>query len=156
MGAGRARVRACRRLGEAEGGELAPAREVGQPLPLLLLGSEEQKRHRPERGVRGDRDRHGGVDPRQLLDRDGVGERVAPRATVLLRDGDAHEAELGQLGDDLVREAVLAVELLCDGRDPLLGERADGVAQELVLVREVEVHGYPDRRRASSASSLTP
>ena len=37
---------------------------------------------------------------------------------------------------------MLAVELLRHGRDPLLRERAHGLAQELVLVGEVEVHGY--------------
>ena len=40
-------------------------------------------------------------------------------AAVLLRDRHAHQPELGQLGDELVREAVLAVELLGDRRDPL-------------------------------------
>ena len=65
-----------------------------------------------------------------------------PGAPVLLGDRDAHEPQLGQLGDDLVGEAVLAVELLRHRRDPLLGERAHGLAQELVLGREVEVHRY--------------
>ena len=51
---------------------------------------------------------------------------------------------------------MLAVELLGHGRDALLGERAHGLAQELVLGGEVEVHRYADRRRASSASSRTP
>ena len=69
---------------------------------------------------------NGGVDPRELLDRDRVGERVAARAAPLLGERDAHQAELGQLRDELVGEAVLAVELLGDGRDSLLGELADG------------------------------
>ena len=70
-----------------------------------------------ERRVRSDRDRDGRVDPRQLLDRDRVRERVAARAAVLLRDGKAQKPELRELGDELVGEAVLAVELLGDRRD---------------------------------------
>jgi hypothetical protein len=48
---------------------------------------------------------------------------------------DAHESELRQLGDDLVGEAVLPVELLGHGRDALAGEVAHGPAQELLLFR---------------------
>jgi hypothetical protein len=52
---------------------------------------------------------------------------------------------------------VLAIELLRYGGDPLLGELPDGPAQELVLIREVEVHPrYDESRRASSARSRTP
>jgi hypothetical protein len=39
---------------------------------------------------------------------------------------------------------VLAVELLGDRRDPLLGELANGRADELVLGRQVEVHDRKD------------
>ena len=105
--------------------------------------------------MRGHRDRHRRVDPRQLLDGDRVRERVGPGAAVLLREGHAHQAELGELGDQLVREAVLAVELGGYRRDPLLGELADGRANELVLGREVEVHSV-ERREASSTMSRTP
>ena len=108
----------------------------------------------PERGVGGDRDRHRRVDPGQLLDRDRVRERVAAAAAVLLGDRDPHQPELGHLGDELVREAVLAVELLGDRRDLLDRERAHRVADQLVLGREVEVHAA--RRAASSAISRTP
>ena len=112
-------VRARAGLGQPERGELPARGEVGQPLALLLLVAEEQDRHRPERGVRGHRDRDGGVDPRQLLDRDRVRERVGAGAAVLLRDRDAHQPELGHLGDELVREALLAVELGGERRDAL-------------------------------------
>ena len=78
----------------------------------------------------------------------------AARAAVLLRDRHPHQPELGQLGDELVREAVLAVELRGDRRDLLLRELADGRADELVLGREIEVHS--DRREASSTISRTP
>ena len=61
---------------------------------------------------------------------------------------------LGQLGDELVREAVLAVELLRDGRDLLLGEVPDRASDELLLFGEVEVHA--DSFVASSAIRRTP
>ena len=149
-------VRARARLGQPEGRQLPAGGEVRQPLPLLLLRPEEQDRHRPERGVRGHRDRDRRVDPRQLLDRDRVRERVGARAAVLLGHGHAHQPELGQLRDELVREAVLAVELGGDRSDTLLRELADGRADELVLGREVEVHDSADRREASSTIRRTP
>jgi hypothetical protein len=133
-------VRAGLRLRQAERGELSPGREVGKPALLLLVGAEEQDRHRPERGVRGDRDRHRRVDPRQLLDGKRIGERVAASPSVLLRNRDAHEPELGERLDDLVGKAMLPVELLRDGCDPLLGEVPNRLPQQLVVVREVEVH----------------
>ena len=51
--------------------------------------------------------------------------------------------------DELHGEAALAVELLGDRRDALPGERADGVAEQLLLGAEVEIHEpggmYPGR-----------
>ena len=85
-----------------------------------------------------------GVDARELLDGERVGERVAPAAAVLLRERDPHQPELAELGDDLVGEALLAVELLRDGLDLALGEVADGAADQLVVVGEVEVHAAHD------------
>ena len=113
-----------------------PEARSGSQRALLLLVAEEEDRHRPERGVRGDGDRDGRVDPRQLLDRDRVREGVAAGAAVLLGNRDPHQAELGQLGDELVREAALAVELLREGRDALARELATVVAHQLVLGRE--------------------
>ena len=121
------------RLGQAERCEPLARGELGQPLALLRLGAEEEDRHRPERGVRSDGDRDRRVDARQLLDRERVGERVGARAAVLLGDRDPHQPELGQLGDELVGEARLAVEFLRDGGDALACERANGVADQLVL-----------------------
>ena len=143
--AGRAGVGACAGLGQAERGESPSRREPRQPLLLLLLGAEEVDRHRPERGVRGDGDRHGRVDARQLLDRDRVRERVRAGAAVLLRDRHAHQPELGQLRDQLVREASLAVELLGDRRDPRLRELPHGAADELLLLAELVVHAETRR-----------
>src|SRR4030095_11517565 len=132
-----------------------PGGELGQPLSFLVLGAEEKDRHRPERGVRRERDRHRRVDARQLLDGDRVGERVGPGAAVLLRERHSHEPELGELRDQLVGEAVVAVERGGDRSYPLRRELADGRADELVLGREVEVHSA-ERREASSTINRTP
>ena len=86
-----------------------------QPLGALLLVAEEHDRHRAERGVRRDGDREGGVDARQLLDAERVGERVAARAAVGLGDGHAEQAELCRLTQLGEREAAVRVEFLGDG-----------------------------------------
>ena len=135
-----------------------PARgEIGEPLALLLLGAEQEDRHRPERGVRGDGDRHRRVDPRQLLDRDRVRERVGAGAAVLLRDRDAHEPELGEARDDVVREAVLAVELLGDRRDLRLARtRARSSAAVRARRRGRSSSFGRGREDASSTTRRTP
>ena len=61
---------------------------------------------------------------------------VAASAAVLLGDRHSHQAELRELGDELVREAVLPVELLGHRRDLLLGEVADRAPDELLLFGE--------------------
>ena len=133
-GLGVAGVGARLRLGEPERAELAPRAEVGHQVALLLLGAEQVDRLGAERGVGAERDRHRRVDPAELLDGDRVGERVAAGAAVLLRERDPHQVELAELGDDLVREPLLAVELLGDRLDLGEGELADGFAQHSLLV----------------------
>ena len=134
------RVRAGVRLGQPERGERLAGREVGEPLTPLCLGAEVVDRERAERVVRGDGDRDRRVDARQLLDRDRVGERVGAAAAVGLRDRHAHQPELRQLGDELVREPLLAVELFGDRRDLLERELSNRVAHQLVFALDVEVH----------------
>ena len=90
--------------------------------------------------MRGDRDRDGGVDPRQLLDGDRVRDGVAARAAVLLRDRKAQQAQLPELRDELVGEAARQIELFGDGCDPFSRKRPDRVANELLLGSQVEVH----------------
>jgi hypothetical protein len=145
--AGRAGVGARVGLGQPERREPTTRREVGQPALPLLVGAEEGDRHRPERRVRGDGDRDGGVDPRQLLDGDRVRDRVAAGAAVALLDRYPHQPELGHLAYQLDGEARLAIELLRQGRDALARERADGVADQLLLWSEVEVHAARDPSR---------
>ena len=81
-----------------------------------------------------------GVAPRELLEDEDVGEEVRAGAAVLLGHADAHQPELGELAEDLLREAVLAVPLgrvrLDLGRGELARERLDLP----LLGAELEVH----------------
>ena len=90
--------------------------------------------------MRGDRDRDGRVDTRELLDRDRVRDGVTAGAAVLLRYGETHEPEVAELRDELVGEAPGQVELLGDRLDTLLRERPNRVANQLLLGSQVEVH----------------
>jgi hypothetical protein len=90
--------------------------------------------------VDGDGDADAGVSARELLDHEHVREEVGPRAAVLLGEADAHQAELGELAEDVAWEMVLAVPL----RRVRLDLGADEVARErldlLLLGRTLEVH----------------
>ena len=86
------------------------------------------------------RDADAGVCARQLLEHEDVGQEVGAGASVLLRHADAHQPDLGEPREDLLREAVLAVPVGRVGRDlgvrELAGERLD-----LLLLRcQLEVH----------------
>jgi hypothetical protein len=88
-------------------------------------------------------DRHRGVDARELLDGERVGERVTAAAAVLFGERDAHQVQRAELGDDLIWERLGPVELLGHRRDLSLGEFADGAPDQLVVGGEVEVHRWP-------------
>ena len=139
----RARVAGIRSglwLGQPERPQALSGAQPRQPLELLLLVAVEIDRLGPKRGVRAQGDRHRRVDPRELLDDEGVGERVAATATVLLREWHPHQTEPAELGDDLVGERLGPVELLGHGRHLALGELPHGGPDQLVIGREVEVH----------------
>jgi len=74
-----------------------------------------------------DGDADTGVRPRELLEHEDVGEEVCARAAVLVRHADAHQPEPGELAEDLLREAVLAV--------PLGGVRFDLGGREVARER---------------------
>ena len=108
--------------------------------------------------MRREGDRHRRIDARELLDRDRVRQGVAARAAELLGERDSHQAEVGHLGHELVREPRLAIDLFGDGCDPVDCEPADRLAEELVLGRKVEVHArrwYPEQAILTPARRLT-
>ena len=127
-------------FGQAEGGELLAGGQVGHPLVLLLVGAPVVDRGGAERDVGGHGDRHRRVDPGQLFHRECVGEDVAAAAAVLLGEGDAHQAEIAELLDDLVGEGLGAVQLFGDGRDLAHGEITDCLPEQALLVSQIKVH----------------
>ncbi len=120
--------------------ERLAAAQPRHPLLLLLLRAERVDRVGAEARVLGERDRDARIDPRELLDDDRVRQVAGVRAAVLLGVGDAHQPELAELRDDLVREPLLAVELLGDGLHLLLREVAHQAADVLLFVGQVELH----------------
>ena len=86
------------------------------------------------------RDPDPGVCARQLLEHEDVRQEVGAGPSVLLGHADAHQPDLGEPREDVLREAVLAVPVGRVGRDlgvrELSGERLD----LLLLGCQLEVH----------------
>src|SRR3954452_6062842 len=89
-------------LGERERGADLAGRHARQVLLLLLVAAVLQQQVRADE-VRVDHAADRDPAARQLLDDHDVGRQVEAEAPELLRDGDAEEAELLQLLDDLGR-----------------------------------------------------
>ena len=128
-------------LGQAIGTDHRALRHRDQEALLLLMRAGEVKRPAAEARVGRDDQPERSPDAADLLDGDGVGERVEPGAALVLGDRDAQPAELADAADDLDREPSLALVLVDDRCDLGQHEVADGVAQQGVFGREVEVHG---------------
>src|SRR5881409_3024750 len=117
------------------------SREARQPALALLLGPRHEKRDGEETGgeeVQGERQ----VAIRQLLEDEGAGDRRAgvPVAAERFRDQALHEPELPAALDDGLRNRVLLVGLARRGSEDLAREACHGLADELLLVRRLEVH----------------
>ena len=106
----------------------------------LLVRPEREKWERG--GARVHRDRHAdtGIRARELLEHENVGEEVRARSAVLLGHADAQKPQLGELRDQLVREAVLAVPVGGIRRDLRLGELARERSDRLLVGTQLEVH----------------
>ena len=81
-----------------------------------------------------------GAGPRDLLDRDRVGQIAHAGAAVFLGDGDAQKAEVAHLAPQVGGEDVLAVHLRGDGLDPFLRPAVNHVAQGVHVLAQVEIH----------------
>ena len=90
--------------------------------------------------VRGDRQRHGRIDARELLDADAVVDRRHAGAAVLLGKLDAEQAERRQLRHQLGGEMLVLVPLADVRPDFGFGELADAAAQQFLLFGRPEVH----------------
>ena len=136
----RACVRARLGLGEREGADQLAAGKRRNETRALLVGAEHEERKRHGARVHADRDAHSGITARKLLEDEDVGQEICTGAAVLVGHADAHQPELGELAEDLLRETVLAVPLgsvrLDLGRRKLSRQRLDLP----LLGAELEVH----------------
>ena len=100
-----------------------------------------------------DRDAHARVRARELLEHEDVGKEVGSGAAVFLGHADSHQAELGELAEQLTREAVVAIPLGGVGLD-LLGAEIARERLDLALLRiQLEVQARaPGIRRGYEAS----
>jgi hypothetical protein len=136
-GAHGARVGARAGLRESEGGDLLPAGERRHEALDLLAGSVGEDRHRARTDVDGERRADPGVTARELFEDERVGDEAGPGAAVFLGHVDPHQPELGELVEDLGREAVLAIPARRRGGDHLVGEPPGEITDLALFVAEV-------------------
>ena len=128
-------------LGQAEAAEPFPGAELRQVVLLLLLGAPAQDGRAHQRGLHRDHGAHRRVAAPDLLDDQPVGQVVEPGATVLAGDDRPQVTLVGDLGDQLEVEVLVAIVLAGALDDLVVGEGAGGLADQPLLVGEVEVHG---------------
>ena len=134
----RGRVGAGLRLGQREGSQLvAPAASGGTSRAICSRRAVREQRQRRGRSVNGDGDGDAGVGARQLLEREHVGEEVRAGAPMLDGHARAHQAELAEPREQLVREAVLAVPCGRVRRDPRARRSARERADLALLVGQL-------------------
>ncbi len=120
---------------------------------LLLLGAELEDARAHERGLDRDHRADRGVAAPDLLDDEAVAEVVEAGAAVLVGDDRAEVALRGDLLDQVQVEVVVAGVFARALDDLLVGELPRGVADQALLVGQIEVHVAPSRRLAGSSGS---
>ena len=127
-------------LSQTESADLAAAQQVGQVLPLLLLGAVLINGSAAQRGVSGNDNSSGAADLGQLFHAHGIGQDVAAGAAVFLGEVNAHHAQLRHLLDGLHGEALFLIDLLSQRLDLVLGEFPVHLAEHLLLVCQMKIH----------------
>ena len=135
-----ARVGARARLGQRVAAERLAGGERGEEARLLLVGAPACDGLAVEAVRDGDDAAHVRVGAADLLDDERVRDHVEPHAAVLLGQRRGEEAELGELADDRPVDRLGAVPLGRVRRDLGVAEVARGLADQLLLVGEREVH----------------
>ena len=118
---------------------------------LLGLGAGQMQRTATQARVGRDDEPQRAPDAPDLLDGDGVGQRVETRPTFVLRDRDPKPAEFADALDDLRREAPRPFVCIDDRRYLGHHEVPDRLAQEHVFRGEVQVH---DSERTTQTAHL--
>ena len=129
-------------LGDGHGGHDLGRGELGQPLLLLLLGAAGEQGPGEDLGPGDERAAGAERGLGQLLGGDDHADVLALAAlgvaVVLDRHREAEAAELGEAADELLGDVgVLAVDVLGDRGDLVLGEAAEGVLHHLEVAVEV-------------------
>src|SRR5258707_354695 len=84
-----------------------------------------------------------------------MGEIAHPGPTVFFARRDAEHAERAELGPELARKGIAAVDLVGARRDLGIGEAHHALAQRRDVLAEREVEPPPDIRDHGSASQRT-
>ena len=122
-------------LGERERDQPLARGEAREPARLLVLAAGDLDRDRAQ-GL--DREHQAGRGARaaELLDRQAQRQQVRAQAAVRLGERDAEDVVLGEQAAHVVGPLAGAVDLGCSGGDTLVGEVADRVAEEHLLLGE--------------------
>ena len=120
-------------LGEAERDEPLAGREARQPALLLLALPATWIGIAPSAWTASDQAGRG-AGAAELLDREAQGEQVRPEAAVRLGERDREDVVVGEQAADVVGPLGGPVDLRGPGRDALVGELADRVAEEHLLL----------------------
>ena len=134
-GAERRDVGAGLGLGQGEGDQVLPGRQPRDPAAVLFGGPGEQQRQATELLDRQDQAGRG-ARPAELLDGQADGEELAAEAAVLDRERQGQDVLGGQQLAEVLGELAGPVDLGGARRDALVGEDANGVTQELLLLRQ--------------------
>ena len=133
-------IAAGRRLGQPPRAEHLPRRERHQELLLLRLGAEHVNVGGGQAVVGRDAERDRRIHAREFLDAEAVVHRGHARPAQRFRELDAHQAEVGQLRQQRHREVLRLVPGHDVRTDLAFGELADAVAQQALIVGQVEIH----------------
>src|SRR5262249_30167992 len=127
------------RLGHGERADMLAGDELSEIAALLLVRAVAADLIDAEGRVRaiGEPDRGGRAG--EFLPRDAGRRRAGPRPTPLLPARDAVQAELAQLGPEVARKNVAAVDLLGARRNARSGKAAHALAQHVGRLAEAEI-----------------
>ena len=129
-------------FGAREGSDQLAFRDLGQELRLLVFAAGREQRFREQIHRRGER--HGRQHPAQFLGHDAKLQIAEAEPAVILGDGGAQPAHFGHALPQRAVMAVLAFEHAADHLvGAFLGEELAGlVAEHLLIVGKVEIHGF--------------
>jgi len=90
--------------------------------------------------VRGDGERHAGIDPRQFLDADAIVDGGHPGAAVLLRPLNAEQSERRELRHQFDRKVLRLIPLHHVRANLGFRKLAHGAPEQLLIRRQAEIH----------------